>query len=646
MKNSLFFLSSKYFAVVFATLAVSFNLPQKALAQNEDPGLSQATEQNNAADLGSDFTVGHIGGYDITSPLGEEELSSSRERLEPNSYQVIMPHAATVRRVEAVNQAVKDTTNPADRSCNCDFGKGGGPQNTVEFETKKSCNANRNYFEDNLSEFKKNPVLKTYTETRTSETPKGSIPRKCVTYIMRTFLGSDPQQGPTDAFASCDKGQGVPRQGGYKACVTEDYVNVVYNSFVDVADCMGLPQRMMAPKFLIESGFHVNAFGALRIYDKDSGKLRDMLDIRVCQPIDKQTGAPKKISSFSELANCDKRKTDAFLKTEKAMKAQLAKGKISSEKMRAWREANEVKLRDVFDFKTAKDTWFQELSDIALADDATVCRKKFAESFCGHDLGIIGGDAGIGQFTTSAAAEAANQAAVTEKLITSSDKASCKRISAVPGVFDKPTKELEHRCDFIRSPPNPISALVKYGSLLKAIQKNISQLWDTHSADRWGGKSISDLMKIAGVANSDTPKIQEMLTVLSYNAGPSTAVILYGNWLQSRIQNLSNFKVSKEDFSFNPKPPPEFEKTDGNTVDKWKQEYSSLKKLASPNSLQKERLAKLKSLKLDHLDLSNYLRAYREGWAKGYLKYVKDAADKLDKTFGNGVCTQNNFLSL
>lgn len=639
MKSSPFFLNNKMLFLFTLTLVMSWGESRFAFAQSEDPGLTQATEIIEAAALTDDFS---LRGYDAHSPLGLEEQANPTHISRPQ--EVIMPHAAVLHGIQTINKVVKDI-NPNDKACDCNFSYS-GHQTTVEFESEKSCNENRNYFSDNIAEFAKIDPSKSYVKTRTSEVPKDSIPRKCVTYVMRSFLEGGSQLNASDSFATCDIGQGVPRQGAFKACVTEDYVNLVYNSFVDVADCMGLPQRMMAPKFLIESGFHINAFGALRVYDHDVKKdsLKNMLDIRVCQPIDKATRTATKIAHLKDLVPCNKAKTDAYLKGEAAMKDKLAKKKITPEQMREWRSSNEAKLRDVFDFKKADNGWFEELSNMVSNKDA--CKKNFIESFCGHKLSIIGGDAGIGQFTTSAAAEAENQAASTEKAIRSSSKDSCKRIVNIPHVFDVPKKDLESRCGFIKSPPNPLAALVKYGSLLKAIQKNIGQLWDTHNPDRWGGKSITDLMKAAKVSDADTAKIQDMLTVLSYNAGPSTAVILYGNWLQSRIQNLGNYKVSKEDFSFNPKTPPEFEKTDGKTVDGWKQELLSLQKKKDLSGSEKSRLAKLKSLKIDHLDFSNYLRAYREGWAKGYLKYVKDAADKLDKTFGNGVCTQNNFLSL
>lgn len=60
-----------------------------------------------------------------------------------------------------------------------------------------------------------------------------------------------------------------------KACVTRDYVNVVYNSLLDVADCMNVPAKFIIPKLANESGLHINAFGLVN--DGGIGEFTDRL---------------------------------------------------------------------------------------------------------------------------------------------------------------------------------------------------------------------------------------------------------------------------------------------------------------------------------------------------------------------------------
>ena len=524
-----------------------------------------------------------------------------------------------------------------DKTCNCDLATEGKIE-TIEFETEKSCDPKRNYLKPMIEAFAKADPTKSYVKNRTAaEIAHSEVPRKCVTFVMRSFLEAQSQKDATDSFAICESKNGIPRQGMMKACVTSDYVNLIYNSFIDVADCLELPQKLMLPKFLNESGFHLNAFGGFRVYDKTNNAMRNLLDLRVCNSKD------EKINSFADLKACSETEKKTFLDEEEALQNKIKDKSATIDDLKAFRKTKTT-LRDIYDFKKADDSFFKDLTSVVT--NKTSCKEKFIERFCDSDLQIVGGDSGIGQFTEPAALQAKESSAKTFAKIRKSTKASCERISKIPGVFNEIDPDISHRCDFMRSPPNPVAALVHYGSMLKAQSQNIENLWNQKSENRWSGKNIDDLMNEAKISSYDKQTIKEMLTVLAYNAGPNKPIILFGDWLLSRIQNLKKRPITKQDFDFKVPLQDEFKKMTASEANSMKLEYADLSKKKKKSVDEVKRLSQLEAMKLDHLDFSNYIRAYHTGFAKGYLKYVRDAADVLDKTFGKGVCTPKTFLEL
>lgn len=138
------------------------------------------------------------------------------------------------------------------------------------------------------------------------------VSQQCVTFVMKKFF-EPAMKEPKKLFAYCEKAGGAPeidlveqqkmrdeislletelKQPGlfdadllaekqkklaqlkadvdwrhryYKMpCVTKDYINVTYNSFQDVSECLNISQKELLPKFFNESGLHVNAYGAGR----------------------------------------------------------------------------------------------------------------------------------------------------------------------------------------------------------------------------------------------------------------------------------------------------------------------------------------------------------------------------------------------
>ncbi len=190
-----------------------------------------------------------------------------------------------LKKVFEANETLKAINN-FDSTCSCTVGQN---ENIVTFETQKQCGEERSYIFQAIKSFKKVDPNGTFWKSRKYVQGENTVPPKCILYIMRTALRDvprsaelkqkeefaqfeaegkdtstlknkeykpDPQQ-----FAACKGETGEPQRMGGKPCVTEEYVNLVYNSLSDVSDCLGVPMNFTVPKFANESGFHVNAFG-------------------------------------------------------------------------------------------------------------------------------------------------------------------------------------------------------------------------------------------------------------------------------------------------------------------------------------------------------------------------------------------------
>lgn len=165
-------------------------------------------------------------------------------------------------------------------------------QEGLDFEKPEICGARRNYLEPFLNELKDLDSDGYYTQTRDLEIASETLPRKCVLYTMRSFwkdhgLTSAEKrvsdmlynvtapftqyktilpagEHPSDPalYARCERFPiHKPVRDLNKACVTEDYVNIVYNSLLDVSECLKVPAKFIIPKLANESGLHLNAFG-------------------------------------------------------------------------------------------------------------------------------------------------------------------------------------------------------------------------------------------------------------------------------------------------------------------------------------------------------------------------------------------------
>ena len=77
--------------------------------------------------------------------------------------------------------------------------------------------------------------------------------KRCVTHIMNQFAM------PGAGYATCPSSSGNPKISGNKPCVTENLVNLTYNSYMTVADCLNLAPKLLISKIEFESGFLINS---------------------------------------------------------------------------------------------------------------------------------------------------------------------------------------------------------------------------------------------------------------------------------------------------------------------------------------------------------------------------------------------------
>ncbi|GIL16971.1 MAG: hypothetical protein BroJett040_07220 [Oligoflexia bacterium] len=172
---------------------------------------------------------------------GEAHLASEQLGLEDQVRELM----------KVSHYAGEEVENKEVNSCQCVITA--TDYSLFSFDEPESCSSDRQYFSNGFEQI---PLL--FNKERASS--DAEFPRICVTYIMKSFLNGS-EKSPMEAFSLCPNPAGRPVAGAKKHCVSERYVNVVYNAFADVASCMRFPQKDYLPKLLNESGMHMNAWG-------------------------------------------------------------------------------------------------------------------------------------------------------------------------------------------------------------------------------------------------------------------------------------------------------------------------------------------------------------------------------------------------
>lgn len=133
--------------------------------------------------------------------------------------------------------------------------------------------------------------------------PEANFPSSCVLFILRNYMQAGDDR-LTKGFTHCPSPTGQPpkESGHYKPCITPDYVHSIYNSYIDVANCLEIkPQGKFLPKFAHESGMQMNAINTRATsYDAGIGQLTEI----AIKDVNDHAGKLEERINSSELPSC------------------------------------------------------------------------------------------------------------------------------------------------------------------------------------------------------------------------------------------------------------------------------------------------------------------------------------------------------
>lgn len=128
-----------------------------------------------------------------------------------------------------------------------------------------------------------------------------------------------------------------------------------------------------------------------------------------------------------------------------------------------------------------------------------------------------------------------------------------------------------------------------------------------------GRHDVEGLMRRAGLVQYEHEQLLQLLTLLAHQTGPVTAVIYLKNYLEHRIEAQKEGRaplLGISDFDFS------------------------------------SRAGRVPSSDARILTFAEYLELYQIAGEKGYPRRVKQAADRLNQVFEEGVCVSDSYLSL
>ncbi|MEK6629062.1 MAG: hypothetical protein AABY53_10590 [Bdellovibrionota bacterium] len=305
---------------------------------------------------------------------------------------------------------------------------------STEVENLNQCSMERQFYEKQIN---KSTKLKDLLVTR--EMAESKLSKQCITHIMKRFSVSNR------SYANCSKSTGATQTPGAKPCVTENLVNLTYNSYMDVTECLNLDPKLLMSKIGYESGFFINALGSAQ-------------------------------------------------------------------------------------------------------------------------------DGGLGQLTRPAIAEVNNHVEryVAEIAKAAASKPSCARLLKYKSFFKKVPIEAEERCSVIGLPENPLKNIL-YMALLNRINmdqisgikyvaghdylnknRNIAAI-ENNENDEMGGAfktyAIKEKLVKLGIKNPNMHTFKDIIALVGYNTGVRTAMNIFRNYLDQRIEN--KLKLTLDDFDFN-----------------------------------------------------------------------------------------------
>lgn len=196
------------------------------------------------------------------SHMSDEQLLRVLE-LTPAEYEQSgspnNPYAMSPAQLDFYDQALRESSGLSHDSP-LDFATIAGDEAAVNYEDVTACSAGKNKKRGNIEAVivkaaKQSPMMANAIAERNHESK--AIPRKCVTHVMNKF---NPRP---KSLARCPSGMGTePQRGGAKPCISKNLVNLTYNHFTDVAECLNIEAKDLLPKLSNESGLIINTLGA------------------------------------------------------------------------------------------------------------------------------------------------------------------------------------------------------------------------------------------------------------------------------------------------------------------------------------------------------------------------------------------------
>jgi hypothetical protein len=202
------------------------------------------------------------------------------------------------------------------------------------------------------------------------------------------------------------------------------------------------------------------------------------------------------------------------------------------------------------------------------------------------------------------------------------------------------------RCHAITIPPNPVRSLIYYGIFYHSAKRYSGNAWRARD-HKQEDETLEDLLAKAG-SKLNNQKLQEMMFVMAYNAGPRPPITAFKEWLRYRLASQKGKVITAADFNFKFWPPKGFSAIE-------KQAEADVKKIAaqkkwSPEKTRREVALERAKRRTAHigavgrtLTLPEYLFVHRNSI---YISAVKVQATNLNRVFGEGTCAQKKFLEL
>lgn len=168
------------------------------------------------------------------------------------------PYALSPAQLDFYEQALRENSGLASNSP-LDFTTI-ADEVAVNYEEVATCSSGKNKNRGNIEAVivkaaKQSALFADAILERSQESKE--LPRKCVTHVMNKF-GASPK-----SLARCPGGMNTaPQRGGSKPCISKNLVNLTYNHFTDVAECLNIDPKDLLPKLSNESGLLINTLGA------------------------------------------------------------------------------------------------------------------------------------------------------------------------------------------------------------------------------------------------------------------------------------------------------------------------------------------------------------------------------------------------